>query len=189
MTQAHQDIEDAYVEGQSAIFPSSIKKTLERAASAALKETQDALDLIRDAAGTETKPPFIPQTLVRSTRNKAVLAIIFTAILIAAGLALHDARAFALSTAVMAFTCQQATMVWAIVSSNNPTSSTGRADFYGRLAVLFTFLLVASLLVGGLPIRAALQIAGATFLLVMVEWATVKLAESYRKGQHSDNTN
>ena len=186
LTQAHQEIEDAYIEHQSAISPPTIKNILQKAASEALNETSNALELMQKA-GAVPQPSFIPPGMVQASRNKAVLAITITAILIAAGLAAHDIRTFAIFAAVTAFISQQSTMAWALISSNQSTCSTRRTDFYATLAAIFTILLIICLLTTGLTPRAAIQITGMAFLLVVIEWTVARAFASHSQKQHSAN--
>ena len=186
LDQVHKNLEDAYIDEQSVISPTSVKNTLQKAASAALKSTHEALDLMEEA-GAAPQPPFIPPELVHACRNRAVLSIITTALFIAAGLAVYETRTFALYAAITAFISQQSTMMWALISSTQPTSSTRRADFYATLAVLFTILLSISILTTGLPPRAVVQITGMALLPVIIEWAIARAMASHSQKQNHTN--
>ena len=186
LDQVHQNLEDAYIDEQSVISPTSVKNTLQKAASAALKSTNEALDLMEEA-GAAPQPSFIPPALVYASRNRAVLSIITTALLIAAGLAVYETRTFALYAAITAFIFQQSTMLMALISSTQPTSTARRADFYATLAVFFTIILGISILTTGLPARGTIQLTGMALLLVIIEWAVARAMAAHSERQNQTN--
>ena len=117
LAQAHQDLEDAYITDQGGTSPQAIKATLRKAAAAALKETQSALELLNEEGTTNTDPPFAPPELTEARHNKAILAICAAALIITAALAVYNTQTFAQTAAVAAFACQQAIMFWAFMAS------------------------------------------------------------------------
>ena len=109
------------------------------------------------------------------------MAICISALILAVGLAVYNPQGFTLAAAVATLASQQLVMCWAMVASVRPGATPRRIDFYACVAIGVTVLMAAALLLKGLGPRAALQLTGATFLFVMVEWAGARTLAFYTR--------
>ena len=186
LVQGHQDLEDAYVNEQTATSHETIRAILRKASHGALAETRNALELLEEAGAATNRVPFAPPEFTEARHNKAIVLICAAAIIVAAAIAVYNTQGFALWGAVAALAAQQATMVWALAASTRTGATTRRMDFYACVALSLTILLAACLILKGIGPRAAAQLTGAAFILTTVEWAAAKASAFHTQRNSAD---
>ena len=180
LDQAHQTIQDEYLNEDPTITPSNVRQTLHNAASQALKDTKKALDLIQEA-GPQPHPPFVPPEVRKLLHNRLIIGAAAAALVLSVALAAYNPKTFALMTAITTIVLQQATLVWAMISTTNPRTTPRQTDFYAAVAAGLTLLLAGCILSTGLGPRSALQLAGIALLIGLGQWTIARTIAAYNQ--------